>query len=508
MPAAPSEPEKYSIDEMMDRLKNSSSGGPEDGELVTRQDGTQAIRVRKRKRRSNQPQKEQQQRLRRSRIVQVSGAMLLLFGAAVTVGGAVIYANSGPFRKNLESKIASSSGATIQLTKFRMNPKTANADNLSLEWPAGNLLGKLEVRGIVSEIFPASFLGKSMTGEETTAIQGVLALRIPDANQPARAGQHARSGMLPIRFNKYRISSLDVTLGEPNAPLATLSKSEAALAPANLGGNPELSLYQGKLVVPGWPALRIDRSLVEFRGDEADISSFRVMHATDNRGTMDLDGTIAPYKPDQVSTLNVELAAFQLSGLTSDSFGKLVSGRVETRSNTKSNYLTFFPSEQPSAVLDVSFQSSPSSEFSIQGFPFLLGLANTLGDNWFERPIFSDESNGVLRRENGTVTLKELNLANKARMVLRGNISLSPAERLSGTLEVGITETMIASARTRQLENIFGPPRDGFRWVKIDIGGTTMAPTDSFKDLLGSPAMRPSAEPESGSSFDDLTRPR
>ena len=49
----PSEPEKYSIDEMIDRLKNPPDEEPiEKGELVTRADGSQAIRVRKRKRRS------------------------------------------------------------------------------------------------------------------------------------------------------------------------------------------------------------------------------------------------------------------------------------------------------------------------------------------------------------------------------------------------------------------------------------------------------------------------
>ena len=39
MPPAPSDPEKYSIDEMMERLKGQSSENPAAGELVTRPDG-------------------------------------------------------------------------------------------------------------------------------------------------------------------------------------------------------------------------------------------------------------------------------------------------------------------------------------------------------------------------------------------------------------------------------------------------------------------------------------
>ena len=86
MSAAPSEPEKYSIDEMMDRLKAVPSENPDEGELVTRSDGSQAIRVRKRKRRSTQPHKEERHRTRRTRIIQVSAALIFLFIAALTVG--------------------------------------------------------------------------------------------------------------------------------------------------------------------------------------------------------------------------------------------------------------------------------------------------------------------------------------------------------------------------------------------------------------------------------------
>ena len=83
MSAAPDEPEKYSIDEMMDRLKSPASESAEEGELVTRADGSQALRVRKRKRRSSQPHKEVNSRSRRARIVQVSAALVLVFAAAL-----------------------------------------------------------------------------------------------------------------------------------------------------------------------------------------------------------------------------------------------------------------------------------------------------------------------------------------------------------------------------------------------------------------------------------------
>jgi len=104
MSTAPGEPEKYSIDEMMDRLKTPASETSDDGELVTRADGSKAIRVRKRKRRSSQPHKEETHRNRKARIVQVSAALVLVFAAALAVGAAVIYSNSSPFGKAWNGK--------------------------------------------------------------------------------------------------------------------------------------------------------------------------------------------------------------------------------------------------------------------------------------------------------------------------------------------------------------------------------------------------------------------
>ena len=142
--SAPSEPEKYSIDEMMDRLKNRPAEDPiQDGELVTRSDGSQAIRVRKRKRRSHQPAKEERKSTRRARMIQVSGALSLLLLGLFAAGAAIVYANSAGFRESLVKKISLSSGARAELQLFRMNPTSANAGMLTLAWPEGNALRDL-----------------------------------------------------------------------------------------------------------------------------------------------------------------------------------------------------------------------------------------------------------------------------------------------------------------------------------------------------------------------------
>lgn len=514
MPAAPSEPENYSIDEMMERLRSAPSAPNANGERITRPDGSQAIRVRKRKRRTNQPNKDEHLRTRRSRIVQVSAALILVFVAALTVGAAIVYANSSPFRVSLVRNIQQASGASIELQQFRMNPKTANAGSLALAWPAGNALKTLSLQGLNAEIFPASFLGKSFVGEEITITTSTLELQTPTAGQ-ARRSTAALADTSPIRFKRYRSPRFQLSLGDTTSPAIKLTNSEASLSPETVNGRPKLSLYKGDLAINDWPKLRLDRALLEFHGTETDVISLRMFHEADDRGTFELTGKVSPYQPEQPSSLAVTLDSFQLSGIVGPSLGRLFSGRIETVAREKSNQLSFLPTQNPHPTLDVAFRTSPTSAIELQGFPFLYALARSLDDPWFEHPVFEGDSGGIIHRENGVVSFREINFISKGRMAVRGRISIAANETLSGDLEVGIAAAMISAAPTLRLQSMFGPSKDGFRWVTLKISGPASAPADTFKELFSAapaipanPAATAAPAGETGSTFEELTRPR
>lgn len=504
--SAPSEQEKYSIDEMMERLKNRPAEDPiTEGELVTRADGSQAIRVRKRKRRSHQPHKEERQNNRRARMLQVSGALILLLLAVFAAGAAIVFANSAPFREGLVRKIAMSSGASVDLRQFRMNPTSANAGELSLTWPEGNVLRNLMARGVRAEISPASFLGKSMVGEEATATEGTLALRIPQAGKPSR-DTSATEETLPIRFKRYAIPKFHVLFGDPAAPVIRMMNSEGSFHPVNASGRVQLLLNGGDLTIQGWPKLQMDRSHIEFRADEVDLIGMRLRHDADIRGVFELSGTVFPYAPDRASTLAVHLESYQLAGIAGPELGRLFSGRIDTQPSARSNSLTFAPGRNPDSSLAIEFRSAPASSFELNGFPFLFGLVQTLDDEWFSHPAFDDDGSGTLRREGGNVTLSDLSFENKGRMALRGAVTMTQDRRLSGKLEVGVAEAMIKSSKNRRLDAMFGPPVDGFRWLTLKIGGTATAPTDNFKELFESAVATGTLAPdEKIPSFEELT---
>ena len=510
MPPAPSEPEKYSIDEMMDRLKGTPSEDKEDGQLVTRADGSQAIKVRKRKRRSSQPQKSEIQRSRRALIFQISGTLILLFITALAIGTGIIYANSSPFREKLVRNIGEASGSTVDLQQFRMNPKTANAAQLVFAWPKGNFLKGLLVNNLNADIFPSSFLGKSLNGEEITANYGKLNLYVPKlggtATPPLIIGVKSA-----ISFNRYRIRALDIAVGDEAAPAISLTQSEGSLTPSNVNGRPLLSLYQGNLTISGWPKLRLDRALIEFRGEETNIIGLRTLNTKEDRGSFELSGTIFPYRSKQRSSLAVSLDSFELTGLIGPELGRLFSGRINSMPVEKSNYLSFMPTEAPSPKLEIAFQPASTSRLEVQGFPFLSTLSKLLEYQWFERAIFEQNSSGSIHRELGSVSLRELNLESKGHLSLRGEVSIANDQTLSGILQVGLADCHIATSKNTRLKSMFGPSIEGFCWVELKVGGTASAPTDTFNDLFSAASSSLDAPPplkESGSSFDDLTHPR
>jgi hypothetical protein len=166
MPNPSIEPDKFTIDEMMERLKARDSSD-KDPELVTRPDGSQALRTKKRKRRTNQAANKEIKKNKRLQIAQIAGVVVLLTLFGLTAGIAILYANSSGFRNSLISKLERSSGAKVSMEQFRMNPLGANASVTKLVWPAGNALGTLDLYALSAKISPWSFTGKSLASSHS-----------------------------------------------------------------------------------------------------------------------------------------------------------------------------------------------------------------------------------------------------------------------------------------------------------------------------------------------------
>jgi hypothetical protein len=504
-----SEPERYSLDEMMERLKNHASDSPQDeGELVTRADGTVAVKVRRRKRRSHQPHKEEQKRSRRTRMIQVSGAMLLLLAAVFAMGTAIAYANSAAFRENISRMIAASSNAGVTLEQFRVSPTRANAGRVTLVWPGDKVLKEVTARGVSASIAPSAFLGKSLTGDEVAVADAVIMLGFPE---PETVTEATAASVVPasVRFKRYTFSKLAASLGQPDRPLFILRDAEASFEPVNVNTRPQILINRGTLSTQSWPTLKMDRAHIEIRDGELDVIGMRLVHEDDSRGQIEIAGTVTPHDMDRPSVLALRLESFLLPGIIGADFGKLINGRIDTVSNPQSNFLSLAPGPQPEADLNFSFQKSVSSPVELAGLKFLTDFARLFRDNWFERPVFEVEARGSLRRSGGSVLLDSLNFEHRGRMALRGRIGADASGQLTGKIQVGVSEAVLLASENSRLLAIFGPEEDGFRWISLEISGTCKAPQDDFLKLYeATPAARDSVPGHGGiPSFDELIAP-
>ncbi|BCU79793.1 hypothetical protein [Luteolibacter sp. LG18] len=506
MSSDPREPENYSISEMMDRLKERSNGDRSNGELVTRADGTQAIKVRSRKRRSHQPHRENEQRARRMRAVQLVAVVVVLGLLLVVAGGVVVYMNGSGYRNGVMAKAGAASGAKVDATQFRVTPIGANAMTLSFDWPDSVPLKKLNLQGVSAELRVTSFLGQPWTGEEVTAQKGELLVGVP-----SEGSEIASTGGSNFKFNRFRCSNLSMYFGDPRGPAMSILGSEVSLYPKGSDGRPELRLNRGTVKFrKNLPDFALDRALIGVTGRQLDIVSLRLRESGDGKGSVELVGQVESGGSGRATTLDVAAKDLPLEYLAGPELGRLLHGRIETRSTPNSNFLTFDPAKPDAQRVVISFQGGFGSSMQLAQLPFLAQLRTMFNDEGFQDLDLESGSSGVLRINGAETSLDDLRLESKGRLMIRGGISMSAGKALSGRLEVGLPAPLVAGKP--RLDAAFGPKREDMRWLEVTVSGTVAAPVDDFdKKVFAQGAIRSSGEAPkepAASEFEKLTQPR
>jgi len=432
---------------------------------------------------------------------------VLLVG--LLVAGTYVYANTASYRKTITQAIAHCVGAKVEFKGFRVSPASANAESITLAYPEGNVVNSVVLHGVFAKLSLWSLLRTSIYGDEVSVHDATLVLQAPLPDRPVLVTADPTS-TIPVEFERIIIPKFDVIAGDAAQPTFKINSTEASLRFNKAGNEKALHLYRGKLQLAAWPPFDIDRAVLEFNGAEIEVSGLRLTDSQPKRGTLELAGTIRPFVTETPSVLSVKFQNFNLGALLGQDFSELISAKIDNRaaSHANSNCLSFTPGSSASVVLDVAFKSSLASSVNIKGFPFLFSLVRLLNDKWYEDPFFVEESTGVVHRKNSVIELRELNLESKSRMAIKGNIITAADKSLSGTLEL---------SQNSKIDAMLGPPRDGFRWLNLELDGTLAHPSDNFARLYAAAkeaaaATEPPAtvhpEPDPAKAFDDLTRPK
>jgi hypothetical protein len=512
MPANDPEPENYSIDDMMDRLRV-RGGGTRDGEakLVTREDGTQVYKMRKRKRRSVQPKKEKENRDRRMRVVQVVGAVGLVAGAGLALLGAMIYLNTPGYHQKVEERIKVWTGAEPKLSQLRVSPISVGASSVEFQWPESSALKSLTVNAVRADLRLPSLAAGIWKGTEMVGGQGgTLVLRQPVGEPAAMPPQ---SGECPFQF-RYRSSLFNVVMGSEEQPAARLHQTEATFdVHEATATSANLRFEGGTLTAAGWGDFALNFASLQFEPDGLRVGNVRL-----SPGPKSDNAEIEILNPDQAlldlrgakSDLAVRLHSVQLGSLLGPNFGPWLVAEIETPEGGEDGVLSYDADSPTPISFRIPFRATASSFTYWKQLPMFGVLAKEVGEGWYQNPNFDQAATGTLVRAGITGGVENLNFAARNRLTITGQLAIDAQGTLDGSVDVGLPDALVNEA-SAPLRAVFKRRQAGYSWATVRLSGTGRQPQDDLQKQLDSAAT--TATPTAGGNqsledaFRELTTP-
>ena len=512
MPRPDPEPENYSIDEMMDRLRSRGEGG-RDGEaqLVTREDGTQVYRMRKRKRRSHQPKKEKEKRQRRFRVVQVAGAVGLVALSGLTLLGSIVYLNSAAYRETILSRIREWTGAEPRITQFRVTPVSAAADTVEFSWPESSMLESLKLSGVRGDLRVSSMFGGAWKGSEMVAGNGgTLILRQPSASAPRPAV--SRSGDCPFQF-RFRSPKLSVLMGGAEKPAVRLGGSEATLTLLDPSADTaNLQFEGGDLSIAGWGDFGLELASLQFEPSGIRLGTLRLTPAASDKGEIEIrNPDNLPLQLGQGETeLRIRVSKLPVSSLSGAAMGSWLTATIESPEDGPEGSFRFIGGAAPGFSCRIPFQAAAASESRASGFPFLSVLAKELGESWYRSPRFDLAFGGTVTRDAAGSGVEDLKLEARGRLSVGGRVAADLGGKLEGELTIGVPDAAADTASVA-FRRVFAQRERGYAWAKVKVSGTGASPMDDLAEQLqqAATAVAPASGGPKGveDDFRELTTP-
>ena len=490
MPASDSEPEKYSIDEMMDRLR-SNGEGPRDGEatLVTRDDGSQVYKVRKRKRRSQQPKKEKEKRQQRFRVAQVLAAVGLVVLLGLAFFASVVYLNTGAYQEKVTGRIREWTGAEPKITQLRVTPVSASAEAVELKWPSNSTLESLKLQVIRGGLDFSKLVGGTWKGPEMAASAGSLVLHRPTGTAMPMARP---SGDLPFQF-RYRSANFNIRMGDEKSPDFVVLNCEAELQMHDPEGTAShLVVKNGLLNAPGWGNYNLAFASFQFESSGMRVGNIRLAPPGAGKGEIEI---LNPAKASVnlgggESAAEARLTNMPLSALLGTSFGTWLTATVESPENGEPGEVRLTSGEDAALRARIPFRAVTSSESTAAGLPFFDLLATEMNEEWYRQPRFDLDVKGTAVMEKERKGIENLLLGARGRLSISGRVFAAADGKLDGELNIGLPAAGVENG-SPGLRGAFARRAGGFAWAKVKISGTAGQPLDDLAVQLKSAATMP-----------------
>lgn len=477
----PPDNRSYSVDEMMERLKEGEreKRRSEESELVTRPDGSQVVRVRRRKRRSKQPHKAKQARQKRLGIMALIGALFLF----VAVGAAVVILlarfNSKGFRDDLKGRLLSATGAEVAITDLAVTPLKAQAKSVELEWPTGMGPKRLKLNQVSADLKFSSFIGSDWKGQEILANSGTLILGPVDSTAPVVEGAES-----PLSYEAYRCSKTLLSYEVAGEPIFELKNSELTMRPLETGGVQYL-VRSGRVQFADWDELKVDSGLAEMVDGGFNLISLRLHPmlepaeldriAERNKPELFLK-SIEPHRREGSARFSLAAKQFPLVQIVGEKgLGLLLQGKIAG----KDGEISIDPHQIEKSTLTLPFEGT---EGTLERFDFFSSLSHLLGKNYYHNPD-DGEVSGVIKRDHLSMRIDDFHFESETQLHIQGNLETLANGKLRGRLKVGVPEELMMKNGSPRFA-AFSNPQQGYCWIEISLSGTVLNPLDDFHTVL------------------------
>jgi len=465
--------ENYSVDKMMGKLRKGErhkrqSDSKFEGELVTREDGTQVVKVRSRKRRSKQPPKKQASRtnpkIKWAILGSVAGLLVLM--GIVTIFIIAKY-NGSQFKTTTESNISSLTGANeTTLTQLRITPVSAKASKTEIKWGPPSFLKDATFKNIRAHILATSFSSDEWRGEEIVASMGTIHLKTPDFSAETSSDEI----ISPYRFGAYRCNQLDLFFGSGKSS-PSVTEVEVSLRRLD-NGQHQIIFHDGIMKVNHWPPMKLSSGIVMLSSLGAEVEALLKDEGAHN-GELTFKGLVSKNTASP-ARLDVKAKNYPIQELLGKDLGRLIQGELQSDIGS----FTYDYNKPPDKALSFILPFN-STEIRFEGLPMFQVLHKLIGDTTYVRPIFSRCRGTILRTAEG-LSLNDLEFINNSFLILRGNINVDAQGKLTGKLSIGIPQSTFDD----QAPQPFTGPIDGFYHLVVTLSGTTQTPNDNLHQLL------------------------
>ena len=471
--------ENISIDEMMRNLKRGEVKKKaidiDSGERVTRADGSEVIKVRTKKRRTVQPKQEAERKSLRSKIILISAVISLLLISIIAYSFLLGYYNGNRFKSDVSRSITSLTGANTELGALDVGTFSSSVSKVHLSWEdKGSLVREFTSSTIFADcgVFDLVADGVGVGGTTLDASEAELKLVMVD-----ELSEYDTSTEFPFdyQFNLFQCSSFKIDFDDgENWGLQESSISYRVNEEDSGFLKGKISLDSGEFKVPLFGDFTVQNGLIEVGDMEAKV--YMGLNSTEFNGQFNIDGTCG-YTRNSSIDLVTTMRDYDLKGLLEPKARRFFHGRVssgEGTFNMKMGDLESFEMSSDLVMRDVT----------ITDFAFIRGLAQLMDDDFYTNPKFSDKLTMKLKRSNKVTEYSDIDLKQEAFMYVKGSLSIDELNLISGMLEVGLPVTVLSGRNAELLRSVFSYGDGEFIWVRVNISGDLLKPTDDFSQQI------------------------